>query len=523
MLPQKLKTKIAVNLAILLLVGMVLIDFVAIVTLRKRMIQSEISKGYFFISAIESQLIDFFELKNVTLNTEFMNHLNQMMFVSGVSCVFISDQAKYRKFLTGSPFNLQDEIKDLTYQAIERREKHIRFFGTNWEGIWNQKKNLILSVPIFRKDDLLAGVGILLKLQNTYEGLKATQQILLMYICINTVILSVVGFYRLKNLIVNPMQRVIKRAEEYKDEDEWFFVSDKKENEFNKLYKALNRMLKRISDDKKKLHSTVGFLEKANRDLKKAQNDMIRAEKFATIGRLSSGMAHEIGNPIGIVLGYLELLKQEEISEKEKKEFISRAENEINRINLIIKDLLNFSRPSSGNFIEVAVHEIIKDVADVIKFQPQMTNIELVLSLLAEEQIVMANPDQLRQVFLNLILNASDAITTVDNNCNGKIIIQSKVAHGLNADYSGQLPALEIICCDNGPGISQRNLDNIFDPFFTTKEPGKGTGLGLWVCLMIVEAAGGKIRVTSREGEGARVTVYLPLYNVEKNNGNGYE
>jgi two-component system NtrC family sensor kinase len=496
--------------------GMILIDFVVIITVRKLMVQAELSKGYLFTSAIKNQLMDFYQSESVNPNSEFLDHLNKISLEAGVSCVFISDKNQSRQLVGDTPSFLRNELEDLTRQALETKGKKARFFGTTWDGIWKQEQSLIISVPLFLKNEAVAGVGILLKLKDTCKGLRNTQRVLLMYIIINTFILSLIGCFRITQLTVKPMHRIIKRAEEYKDEEELFLLSDKEESEFNKLYKALNRMLKRISDDKKKLHSTVRSLEEANCELKKAQNDMISAEKFATVGRLSSGMAHEIGNPIGIVLGYLELLKQEEISEKEKKEFIGRAENEINRINIIIKQLLDFSRPSNGGFKAVSVHEIIEDVADVLKFQPMMLNIELALSLLAEKHRVMANPNQLRQVFLNLILNAADAIFSAENNFNGKITIKSELAVDSDIDGSVPWPALKITCCDNGPGISEKNLDKIFDPFFTTKEPGKGTGLGLWVCFMIVEAAGGKIRATSQEGEGTRITVCLPLYDEEK-------
>jgi two-component system NtrC family sensor kinase len=516
MFPQKLKSKITVNLAILLMTGMILIDFVVIITVRKLMVQAELSKGYLFTSAIKNQLMEFYQSESVKPNSGFLDHLNKLSFEAGVSCVFLSDRNQSRQLVGDTSSFLRNELEDLTHQALKTKGKKARFFGSTWDGIWNQEQSLIISVPLFLKNDVVAGVGILLKLDDTCKGLRNTQRVLLTYIIINTFILTLIGCYRLMRLIVKPMYRIIKRAEEYKDEEEWFLLSNKGESEFNKLDKALNRMLRRISDDKRKLHSTIQSLEETNCELKKAQNDMIRAEKFATVGRLSSAMAHEIGNPIGIVLGYLELLKQEEISEKEKKEFIDRAENEINRINIIIKQLLDFSRPSDGGFKAVSVHEIVKDVADVLKLQPMMLNIELALSLLAEKHRVMANPNQLRQVFLNLILNASDAISSVGNNFRGEITIKSEVAVNHEPDGSIHLPALKITCCDNGLGIPQKNLDKIFDPFFTTKEPGKGTGLGLWVCFMIVEAAGGIIRATSQEGEGTRVTICLPLYDGEK-------
>jgi len=185
-------------------------------------------------------------------------------------------------------------------------------------------------------------------------------------------------------------------------------------------------MLKRISEDKDRLQKTVKSLEKANFDLKRAQEDIIRAEKLASVGRLSSGIAHEIGNPISIIIGYLELIKKNNINDEERREFIDRAENEIDRINNLIRQLLDFSRPLDIGLKAVSVHEIINDIAKALKIQPILANINLNLNLAANIDTVMADPDQLRQVFLNLIINAADAINSINNKSDGKIIIKSE-------------------------------------------------------------------------------------------------
>ena len=258
----------------------------------------------------------------------------------------------------------------------------------------------------------------------------------------------------------------------------------------------------------------VRSLEKANFDLKRAQEDTIRAEKLASVGRLSAGIAHEIGNPIGIVSGYLELLKQRDISDEDRDEYIIRTETEINRINAIIRQLLDFSRPSNGVLQVVNVHEIIDEVAEISNTQPLMSNISLKLNLEAEKDTVRAHSDQLRQVFLNLMINAADAVSSLEDKTYGAINVVSEVTAGTDVDSMNNRPdkpMLKIMYMDNGPGIPEEHIGNIFDPFYTTKEPGKGTGLGLSVCFMIIEGIGGKIEATSEEGKGTTITIYLPL------------
>jgi len=312
------------------------------------------------------------------------------------------------------------------------------------------------------------------------------------------------------------MYRLVKRAEEYKEEDDIFFSVRKEDNEFKKLSKSLNSMLMRISKDKEKLRSTVQSLEKVNSDLRQAQKEIIRAEKLASVGRLSAGIAHEIGNPIGIIIGYLDMLKQKDIKDKEKNDFITRTEKEINRINTIIRQLLDFSRPSKEGMKAVSAHEIIEDVSNVVNIQPFMSGINLELSLKAEKDIVRADSNQLQQVFLNLMINAADAISSSAIGQDGKIIIKSEVVSDSDFDLKDQKNLLKVMFIDNGVGIPKETLGNIFDPFYSTKEPGKGTGLGLSVSYMIIESIDGKIEATSEQSKGTTLTIFLPLYDETK-------
>jgi signal transduction histidine kinase len=497
-----LKTNIAVHLTVLLVLAMLLLDFVMIITARRDLLGSEISRGYTFISGMEANIMFFPEPDNITANSDFKDDFGRRLKNAGFSCAVVMDAKKNRVHFYGENCTLQDEIETLTRQTIRSGDKATRFFGSTWGFFGKQSRNLIISAPLLKNGSVVAGASIVLPLKGIHKTLRRTQYILLIYIFINTFVFSFIGFYRLSRIIVKPLQRLVKRAEEYREDDEMFFLYEKEDNDFSKLSKALNSMLKQIADDKERLRTTVMSLEKANIDLKQAQKEIIQAEKLASIGRLSSGIAHEMGNPIGIVIGYLELLKQNDISEEDKKEFILRTENEINRVNTIIKQLLDLA---------VSVHSIIRETVDVFKFQPLMSNIELNLSLIAENDRVMADPNQLRQVFLNLIINAADAISSVEDHFEGKILITSEALQNVPAESSDHPNILKISYIDNGSGIAKENLGNIFDPFYTTKEPGKGTGLGLSVCFMIIQGIGGKIQASSEQGKGATINIYLPL------------
>jgi signal transduction histidine kinase len=150
-----------------------------------------------------------------------------------------------------------------------------------------------------------------------------------------------------------------------------------------------------------------------------------------------------------------------------------------------------------------------------------MSEIELKRRLSAEKDTVEADPNQLRQVFLNLMINAADAISALDKDNNGhekgRLEISTELQSTTQLNAADTEAMLKILFSDNGPGIADENLANIFDPFFTTKDPGMGTGLGLSVSYMIVESMGGKMTVDSRLGEGTTMVICLPLREAEQN------
>jgi signal transduction histidine kinase len=506
-----LKTNISVNLAILLVLAMLLIDFVMIITAQRLMLRSEISKGYFFISGLGSIMANTTAPNQNIRGFNDAENIEKLLDEGGYLCGLVLGGHDNKMFLAGSDCSLQKELESHIKQSILSGENAAEFVGTTWAVFWKQSRYLILSTPISPKGRIIGGAGVVFPLEKIYSSLRRTQYILLIYILINTVVLTLIGLYRFSRLTVRPLQRLVKRADEYTEDDELFFLYEKEDNEFTKLYRALNSMLKHIADDKEKLRTTVRSLEKANQELKQAQQEVIRVEKLASVGRLSSGIAHEIGNPIGIVTGYIELLKQDDISDEERSEFITRTENEINRINTIIRQLLDFSRPSAARAQPVSVHDIVHDIVDAFKFQPVASTIDLELDLGAETDTVNADSDQLRQVFLNLLINAADAITSIKDRSDGKITIKSEVATTSQVDTGKHSNVLTVEFVDNGPGIPSENLDNIFDPFYTTKEPGEGTGLGLSVSFMIIEGLDGTIKARSEEGSGTTMAVCLPL------------
>jgi two-component system NtrC family sensor kinase len=510
-----LKTKIAFNIAILFFVAMLLINIVTVMTAQRDIVRNEVARGQFVLSALEADLLKSLSLESNPSPSISRAEVKRLLTEAGISDAQVLRKNSERISFGSSPKVVQDELLKNCRTVIRSGKHEANFFGTTWGVFWKQPSNLILSMPLLQNGQSIAAVSIVLPLKGIYRSLRQSQKMLFIYLFINTVILTFIGIYRLSKVYFQPLARLARRAEDYREDDEMLFSVRKGDNELHRLSGALNSMLRRISADKEKLRATVNSLESANLELKKAQKEIIRAEKLASVGRLSAGIAHEIGNPIGIVMGYLELLKQKDIPNTEKKEYIHRTEEEIERINTIIRQLLEISRPSATGLKVVSIHGLIDDIAQVLNVQPLMSNIELECCLEAQNDKVLADANQLRQVFLNLIINAADAISSGAKSTKGKLTIRSSMIDA-NSDRPVHARSfLKIVFIDNGPGISEENLSNIFDPFFTTKEPGKGTGLGLSVSYMIIEGFGGEMKVDSKIGEGTTMTLKLPVFKGE--------
>jgi signal transduction histidine kinase len=490
---------------------MLLINIVAMMTAKRDIIRKEVSRGHFLVSTLTADLLDILDLGITSTPRHSRVQAFGLLAEAGVSGAMVVGKNKERVAYGKISTALQNELLNHCRSVMQSQERATHFFGNTWGVFWKHHRDLIISSPLRQNGRIVAGVSIVLPLEAIYATLRRSQKMLFVYLFLNTIILTFIGIYRLSKVYFLPLARLARRAEDYQEDDDMLFSVRKEDNELHTLSASLNSMLRRISADKEKLRSTVNSLELANLELKKAQEEIIRAEKLASVGRLSAGIAHEIGNPIGIVMGYLDLLKQKDTPDSEKAEYIQRTEDEIERINTIIRQLLEISRPSKAGLKVVAVHDLIDDIAQVLNVQPLMSNIELECILEAQNDTVLADANQLRQVFLNLIINAADAISSAGNAANGKLVIKSGLV-AEKQDPSGKLKQfLKITFMDNGPGISEENIGNIFDPFYTTKEPGKGTGLGLSVSFMIVQGFGGEMTVHSEKGEGTSLTILLPV------------
>ena len=513
MLARGLKSNILIAIAVLLVLGMVLINLVIVLTIQRDLLRAEIHRSDLLLTSVAAQ---FAAASPEVISPSLAPAIQLIEQQAEVDCMTVLGKAGHSFYTGGSGCLTREPLVADVRKSLQQGRKTTRFVGRTWGVFWFQNRYALVSAPLYRDGVAAGAAGVAISLEGTYARLRRSQKMFLIYIGINTVILTIIGFFRVSKIYLEPLRRLAGRAEDYREEDGLLFSVRKEDNELHQLSRALNLMLGRIAEDKEKLRLTVTSLEKANVDLQNAQKEIIRAEKLASVGRLSAGIAHEIGNPIGIVMGYLDLLKQPDVDEEEKSEYIKRTEGELNRISTIIRQLLDLSRPSKEGVEPIQVHEIIHDITEVVKLQPLMSGISIDLLLDAPQDRVLADPNQLRQVFLNLMLNAADAIASDEKSQRdgGRIAIESMLDPvdgnpGKNGESKRSLLTVQVI--DNGPGIAEENLGNIFDPFFTTKEPGKGTGLGLSVSFMIIEGIGGHITAGRHAGKGTVMTLTLPL------------
>jgi PAS domain S-box-containing protein len=232
---------------------------------------------------------------------------------------------------------------------------------------------------------------------------------------------------------------------------------------------------------------------------KKMEQQLRQAEKLSALGQLVAGVAHELNNPLAVVMGYAQLFaKNRNLDEKVRKD-LQKVLHESERAAKIVRNLLTFARPREPHMTMVDVNRIVVDSLETREMQVQRAKVEIVRRLGRNLPPTMADAGQVEQVLVNLLTNAIQAL----ENRPEKRIVEIATEYCENR--------IRIVVADNGPGIPDPILERIFDPFFTTKGPGKGTGLGLSICYSIVEEHKGKIRVETKAGKGTRFIVDLPV------------
>lgn len=355
----------------------------------------------------------------------------------------------------------------------------------------------IAHVTTVTRNGLPVGrAGLVMSLAPENARLGRSRQMLIAYFVLDFILLLGLGSYILARIVVNPINRLLAVTEKITGGQYGQRLRVSGSAELARLADAFNEMTATLQNKDRQVREHLAALERANSDLSQAREEAIRTEKMASIGLLAAGMAHEIGTPLASIMGYAELAAAELPDCPAIQDYAGRISDSCGRIDRIVRGLLDYSRPRASSDVSTNIREVVTESLDMLTSQGAFKHICVSTALDEKIPDAMADPHQLQQVLINLLLNSRDALPD-----NGLL----KVSAG---PQDGQV-RIDII--DNGSGIAEEHLKHIFDPFFTTKPPGKGTGLGLAISARIIEGFGGRIAVNSTPGVGSCFSVWLPL------------
>lgn len=356
----------------------------------------------------------------------------------------------------------------------------------------------LCSGPVMTGTQVLGYLTIGFPAAQTNTRISNAARMILMYMVLDGVIIFFFGVFLLSRYVVRPVRRLSLDMQALAGGVLPRVQAPKSGNEIDTLAATLKALYSGLKQEQYNTAEQLAEITAKNRQLEQARHEILQSEKMASVGRLTAGIAHEIGNPAGIVTGYIHMLKEGGISEDQRDDFLARMEREVERISATIRELLDFAQPSTKEAAPVQINDIVNDCRALFSYQRDMNNCKVVFEPEDALPLIYANASLLRQLMVNLILNARDAMPD-----GGTIHISTyRLANNKK---------IELSIADTGCGIPTEHLNLIFDPFFTTKDPGKGTGLGLSNAQRIVEIHGGAISVASEPGRGTRFTITFPI------------
>lgn len=472
---------ILANLAVILAVSGILLFFVFSASLERSAIDLRTSQAGAIAGLLESRL------RTAGSPEALWNDIRALCRSESGLKVLIYDA--YGKILGGC--GSETELGPPDSQALGRR---IRVVRARWPSYLFRPLTVILDVT----GDFPHGVRSFRALLSVPPRVfSPAWKFFGGYLILTQASLFFLGYILFHRTVIGPVQDVARlagKASGLTASEDVTTVLDAK-GDIQTISSGLRAMIVKIVEDRQKMEALVEQLRSANRDLEAAQQGLVRSEKLAGIGRLAAGLAHEIGNPLQIVMGYQELL-QKSPDPGIVQDILPRMDQELRRIHDILRRLLEFARPIKENVVDCDINALVKECGALIEGRKGFRNVTFEYVPAPDLPTIRTEPEKIRQILVNLIFNAVDAIPDEG----GTVSLRSRACED----------GIEIDVADTGSGIPQEIMDRIFDPFFTTKGPGKGTGLGLAVCLGLVESIGGSIAIDSSKGQGTIVTVKVP-------------
>ncbi|HET9947477.1 MAG TPA: ATP-binding protein [Longimicrobiales bacterium] len=394
------------------------------------------------------------------------------------------------------------------------------------------RRRLVRLALLLAIAQIVAAAGVL----STLPAVRERPPLVLVLVLIgfvDLVLLSVLAGWILQGSMVAPMRRLAADVQRIADGDYRHRVEDPHRPELREIRDSVNRLADRLIADQRRLAENIQSLEETNRELVLVRDQMIHSARLASVGTLAAGIAHEIGNPLGAITAFVDVAKSRAARAGADTEILDAIRAEANRIDRIVRGLLDYARPSRAPARPAPARDVLSGVRELLERQGRLEGVETEWALECDD--LVSEPHRLEQVLVNLLLNAVDAVADTEG---ARIVVrlygeEGEVQRlplrreddppGVNymhrrrmrgqavadpVSLASRVTVIEV--SDNGPGIPPEDLEHVFDPFFTTKEPGKGTGLGLSICARLVEGMGGQIYAGAAEEGGARFVIRLP-------------
>jgi len=384
------------------------------------------------------------------------------------------------------------EILEVTYPVFTRRGNRA-----------NEEIGFLLEEEEASQNRLetVGEVKIAFSLEPAYADLADLRRVFGM-LTLAVIGMSLLMTFLLVRIVVRPIRSLVEATRRIAEGSLDEAVEEGSNDEIGHLAVSFNRMTVQLRRSRKELESYSADLEKQvrlrTRELEEAQSQLVQAEKMSAVGLLVSGVAHELNNPLAGVVGYSQLLLKEDTGEKIRRG-LEKINKEAERCKKIVQNLQTFARKRKPQKESIGINGILESTLELRSYQLRVDNIVVETDLDPVLPKTMADFHQLQQVFINILVNAHQAM--MEKGGGGKLRIRTRQENGwIRAEIQ-----------DSGPGVSEENLPRIFDPFFTTKDVGQGTGLGLSICYGIIEEHRGRIWARNRPEGGAVFTVEIPI------------
>jgi two-component system NtrC family sensor kinase len=291
--------------------------------------------------------------------------------------------------------------------------------------------------------------------------------------------------YSISQNISTPVRKLVTASREVADGNFNARVKIQSGDELGTLADSFNRMAAALQERERELQEFT-------------KSKIMESERLALIGQLAAGVAHELNNPLQGIVTYSHLLLESMPADEACRPNLEKIVTQAGRCADIVRGLLDFSRQRKSNKTLYDVNKVLRQCISLLENQAIFQNIEIKKSLADDLPMTVLDPSQLERVFMNIIINAAEAM-------------DGKGALALSTRFDTETRAIEVTFCDTGPGISQENLKKVFSPFFTTKDAGHGVGLGLAISYGIIKDHKGNVAVDNPPGGGAKFTVQLPV------------